>query len=139
MWTIQKSNVVKNQSTIDYTVDFLYDNAFYKSVVFKQVSDPSKLKKLIRDQLNQFKKIKDVIVEDEIGWIDIASLEPEISDPIVPTKDELQARKFQDKLAQFLQDKKAAELGFILETDTAFVTLFNWVKDNIKPEYLKFF
>lgn len=134
MWTTKITTIDKHKAVFDCTVQFFKNEVFYDEFTFKNVSEPDSIKRLIREQLNQYKKIDGLALK--AGDID-AKEDVVVDTPIDKTEAELTELDFIDRLDKLKKMKVAVDLGFDLSTNYA--TLLGKLKTDYKARYLKHF
>lgn len=135
-WTTEIKNTQKGIATISFDVDFFKDSVLYKTHQFNNVSDTSTegLKRIIRDQLNQYKKIDELDVTTISGVIDTTPPTPPT--PPTPTQAELDRNTY-FKAKQILDGMDAlVKLGVKKATDQDYKDQVTSVTAKYKIEYL---
>jgi len=139
MWTTEIIDVNKHATTMDVVVAFKKNGKLVEDFLFKRVSNPDSLKSLIYNQLQQYKKIDNIAVQDTLGEVDLTSVTPTVSEPHVPTEIEKDEIKYSDKVNTLLQAKKAIELGILSADNPKYLAALKYCVDNFKFDYLKYF
>jgi len=139
MWTTEIIDINKRNALLDAVVAFKKDGVLIENFLFKNVSNPDTLKTLIYNQLQQYKKVDSIVVEETLGEVDLTSVTPIVKEPHVPTQAEIDEQTYSDKVGNLVQAKKAIELGVIPANDPKYLALLKYCTDNFKIAYLKYF
>lgn len=139
MWTTEIVSINKHATTVDVLVAFKKDGVLVEEFLFKRVSNPDTLKTLIYNQLQQYKKVDNIVVDEVLGEVDLTSVTPVTPEPHVPTQAEIDELAYSDKIIALFQAKKAIELGVLQADDPRYVAALNYCTTNFKIAYLKYF
>jgi len=99
-----------------------------ETFTFERVSNPESIKKLIHDQLRQYKKIDEADLV--VGDVDLSEFEPVVVVPIEPTAEEVALATYANKLAKFHKYRKALELNIIEIDDVKYQQLLKYLQNN---------
>lgn len=128
MWTTKIINTVKNTTTADYTVEFYKDSVLKETFTFERVSNPESIKRLIHDQLQQYKKID--IIDLTLGDVDLSEFEPVIITPAEQTAEERAYIKYAEKLSDLVKLRRAIELGITTTELPKYIATLEYLKTN---------
>ncbi len=131
MWTTKITSVLKNKLTLDYTVEFYKDGILRETFVFKNVSKPESIKRLIYDQLNQYKKLDETPIET--GDVDLTVFDPKDPEEVVLTPEQIAYNDYVTKFHTFRKLRLAIELGLITDTNQRYENLLKYLKTNFDP------
>ena len=134
MWTTKITEIIKNTLTFNFTVEFYLDGTLYQTHLFENVSEPEHIKKLVIDQLNQYKKIVNLDVDKLKGDLDLNPTPPPT--PPAPTAEEIEARTLAQEVQKLNQFKKAINAGIITATNPAYVATLASVKAKYKESLI---
>lgn len=134
-WTTTIKNVQKGIAMISFDCDFFKDNVLYKTHTFSNVSDISQegLKRIVRDQLNQYQKIGDLDVATITGAIDTVIVAPT---PPKPTQTELDRQAYYKEKAVLDGMFVLVNMGVKKTTDQDYKDQLALVTTKYKKEYL---
>lgn len=139
MWTTEIIDINKRNALFDAVVAFKKDGVLIENFLFKNVSNPDSLKSLIYNQLQQYKKVDAIVVEDNLGEVDLTSVTPVVVTPPTPTQAEIDELNYSEKVENLIKAKKAVDLGVIPANTPAYLALIKYCADNFKVAYLKYF
>lgn len=122
MYTFKIAEVEKNLYKFNFTVDIFKDGAKITEHKFENVSDVDSVKQLIRNQVNQIKKIDELDLP--LGDIDISLPEP--LPPVEPTAEEIKLKEYTKKKGELTVLKLDLDLG--LATQGEYQSKLNEIK-----------
>lgn len=132
MWATKIVTVNKNKTTADYTVEFYKDSILEETFTFERVSNPDSIKRLIHDQLQQYKKIDATQADLILGPVDLNEFEPVVITPVKPTLEEKELIKYAEKLGDLVKLKRALDLGIIGVDLPKYVQTLKYLRDNFE-------
>lgn len=132
MWTTKIIDITKNKTTADYTVEFYKDAVLEETFTFERVSNPDSIKRLIHDQLQQYKKIDATQAESILGPVDLDEFEPVVITPVKPTLEEKELIKYAEKLGDLVKLKRALDLGIIDVDLPKYVQTLSYLRNNFE-------
>lgn len=139
MWTQKIVSGKKDLLTFDISVEFYKNGVLFATHPFEKISNKTDIRRLVNDQLEQYKKNDEVDISSLIGNLDlnppVEVIEPE--EKPKPTKEDLEKDSYFEDFRKLQKLKDAVRFGMIEASTDEIQMLEIRLKENYKEEYLK--
>jgi len=132
MWSASITSVAKKNAVSEVIVTFTDGKETVTQTYL--VSDPTSLKKIISDQINQYNTTDTFIATNPLGPVDLTVSPPPV---LTPDPDQLAQSQFLDDLRTYRGMQNAVALGLLPANDPSISALALKLKTTFLPSYLQ--